>query len=585
MPRNVPAAEMTERPDPVYRFGRFELLTQRRQLLQDGVPVPLGQRAFDLLVVLVERAGDLVTKDELLERAWPGLIVEENNLQVQISGLRKVLGTGAIVTVASRGYSFTLALEAHGVRSAVPDDHVIAVLPLEDLSGRPDEGYFTDGMAEALITDLTKLGGVKVISRGSVIGFKGTREPRAKIGEALGANLIVEGSVLRSGHRVRISARLVRAATDEHLWAERYDRELADVLALQDEVARSIVHAIDKTLRPRPVVPPRRVDPEVYLLDMRGRHFWHQRTEAGFRAALRAFEEAVLRDPTYAPAHVGIAESLNMLSNYGLVPPQQIRPASLAAARRALELDDASADAHRVLAFCEWQFAFAWERAMAEYERALELSPDSSSTTYWFGLFLAVVGDFARAHEFLRRSYVLDPLSRLVPSVQGWAHVFERQYEVALPFFQHVLSIDPDYHLALWFQGEALVELGHFDEGIRSLTRAYELGGRTPRLLGYLGYSHGRAGRADRARACLAELEDRARRGAYVPPYFPALVFSGLGEHDEALAFLEQAYATGDTMLRDLKADPHWDRMRALPRFKALATKMAFPVWNTASLT
>lgn len=578
---------MVAPPDPAYRFGRFELLTPRRQLLRDGVPVPLGQRAFDVLLALVERGGELVTKDELLQRAWPGLVVEENNLQVQVSGLRKVLGANAIVTVASLGYRFGLGSAKHEtavVEPAAAKD-VIAVLPLEDLSRRAEEEYFADGMTEALITDLAKLGGLKVISRGSVIGFKGTRDPLPKIARALGANLIVEGSVLRSGHRVRISARLVRAETNESLWAERYDRELADVLALQDDVARAIAQAIDLTLRPRPATGPRRVDPEVYLLDLRGRHMWHQRTEAGFRAALKIFEEAVARDPTYAPAHVGIAESLNMLANYGLVPATQIRPASLAAARRALELDDASADAHRVLAFAEWQFAFAWDRAKAEYERALELSPNSPSTTYWYGLYLAVVGDFARAHPLLRRAQELDPLSLIVPSVQGWAHVFARRHEDALPFFRHVLGINPDYHVALWFQGEALVELGRYDEGIRSLTRAYELGGHTSRLLGYLGHSHGRAGDAVRARECLAELEERARRGDYVPPYFPALVLGGLGEHDAALDRLEQSWASGDTMLRDLRADPHWDRMRALPRFQALAAKMAFPVSSGSTPT
>ena len=397
----------------------------------------------------------------------------------------------------------------------------IAVLPLENLSGEPAEEYFADGMTEALITDLAKIGGLKVISRGSVMGFKGTKQPLAEIGRALGVDSIVEGSVLRARDRVRISARLVRAETDEYLWAERYDRELADVLALQDEVARAIAHSIDQTLHPRTAAVPRRVDPEVYLLDLRGRHFWHQRTETGFRSALRLFEDAAARDPTYAPAYVGIAESLNMLANYGLVPPQEIRPRSLAAARRALELDENSAEAHRLLAFIHWQFAFEWQEAIAEYERSLELDPHSPGTTYWFGAYLAVIGFFDRAHQLLNRARELDPLSLVVPSVQGWTHIFARQFEDALPYLEQVLRIDPSFHLALWFQGEALVELQRYDEGIISLTRAYELGGRTSRLLGYLGYAYGRAGQEDRARESLAELETRAQHHDYVPPYFP----------------------------------------------------------------
>ena len=221
---------------------------------------------------------------------------------------------------------------------------------------------------------------------------------------------------------MRISARLVRAETDEYLWAERYDRELADVLALQDEVARAIAQSINQTLHPRTAAMPRRVDPEVYLLDLRGRHFWHQRTETGFRSALRLFEDAAWRDPTYAPAYVGIAESLNMLANYGIVPPQQIRPRSLAAVRRALELDENSAEAHRLLAFIHWQFAFEWQEAIAEYERSLELDPNSPGTTYWFGTYLAVIGFFDRAYQLLNRAQELDPLSLVVPSVRAGRH-------------------------------------------------------------------------------------------------------------------------------------------------------------------
>jgi TolB-like protein/Flp pilus assembly protein TadD len=571
----------TANPIGVYRFGAFELRTSQRQLLKDGRPVVLGQRAFDVLLALVERGGQLVTKNELLDRVWPGLVVEENNLQVQISTLRKVLGTSAIATIASRGYRFTLDGATPGgaadAAEAVRASDAIAVLPLHNLSGQPAEEYFADGMTEALITDLTKIAGLRVISRGSVMGFKGTRQPLSEIGRALGVTALVEGSVLRAGDRVRISIRLVDVRTDEYVWAERYDRELADVLALQDELARAIARAIDQALHPRPRETPRRVDPEVYLLDLRGRHLLHQRTEAGFRAALRMFEDAVAQDPTYAPAYVGMAESLNMLANYGLVPPQQIRPRSLAAVRRALELDEGSADAHRVLAFVHWQFAFEWEKAIAEYERALEIAPNSSSATYWFGTCLAVIGHFDRAHQLLGRAQEMDPLSLLVPSVRGWARIFARQFEAALPILEEVLRIDPGYHVALWFKGEALVELQRHEEGVASLDRAYQLGGRTSRLLGYLGYAYGRAGQAERARECLAELESRERRQEYVAPYFPALVLSGLEDHAGALERLERAYAGGDTMLRDLKADPQWDRMRSMPRFEALMRKMAYP--------
>jgi TolB-like protein/Flp pilus assembly protein TadD len=561
----------------IYRFDRFELHTNRRELLEDGLPLAVGQRAIDVLTALIERAGELVTKDELLERVWPGVVVEENNLQVQVSTLRRILGTGAIVTSASRGYRF--ALEVAGqpkLPAQAGGGDLIAVLPLENLSRLQEEEYFADGMTEALITDLAKLGGLKVISRSSVMSFKGTKDPVSKIGRALGASVIVEGSVLRSGDRVRISARLVRAATDEYLWAERYDRDLADVLALQDEVARAIARAIGQTLRPTPVEAPRRVDHEVYLLDLRGRHLTQQRTEAGYRSALKMFEEAAAKDPMYAPAHVGIADSLNNLANHGFVPGQQIRTRSLAAIRRALELDETSPDAHRVLAFSESNAD--WNKAIAEYERALELNPHSPSTNYWFGSCLAVVGHFERAHELLQRAQELDPLSLMVPTVQGLTHVFARRFEEAFLFFDRVLSIDPDFHPALRYQGQALVEMHRYDEGISAITRSYELGGKPSRLLGYLGYAYGRAGKKERARECLEELDALARDGQYVSPYFPALVLSGLEEQEAALDRLERAELLGDQMVRDyLMVDPPWDRMRAQPRFQTLIRKMGYP--------
>lgn len=457
--------------------------------------------------------------------------------------------------------------------------HAIAVLPLANLAGQDDEEYFAEGMTEALITDLAKVG-LKVISRGSVMGFKATRPSLAEIGRALGVAAVVEGSVLRSGSRVRISARLVDIRTEECLWAERYDRDLADVLALQDDVARAVAVSIGRTLLGQAPPPRRRVDPEVFLLDLRARHLWHQRTEAGFRAALRLFDDAVARDPAYAPAYLGIAESLNMLANYGLLPPKEVRPRVLAAVERALELDPDSADAHRLLAFIRWQYDFRWQEAVCEYERALELAPNASGTTYWFGACLAVIGDLRRADELLERARSLDPLSLVVPSVQGWSRIFARRFQDALPYLDEVLHIDPDFHLALWFRGEALTEMGRHVEAIASLEHAFERGGRTSRLLGYLGHAAGRAGDAARARECLDELAARARSGDYVPPYFPALVHAGLREHAAALDCLEESYAAGDTMLRDLKADPHWDALRSDSRFRSLMAKMAFPAFD-----
>lgn len=455
----------------------------------------------------------------------------------------------------------------------------IAVLPLSNLSHEPEEEYFADGMTDALITDLAKVGRLKVISRGSVMHYKGTTKPLSQIASELNVDAVVEGSVFRAGDRVRISAQLIRTATDEHMWAERYERKLEDILALQDQLARAIAREVDAVLQvPYGAVRsvPRKVDPEVYLLDLRGRHANEKRNESGFRTGVEVFQQAIDRDPTYAPAYAGLAESLSMLANYGIVAPPEVMPRILAAAQKALDLDESSADAHRVLAFVRWQFEFAWHEAMIEYERALELGPNSALTNYWFGIFLAVIGFFDRAHVLLKRAQKLDPLSLVIPAVQGWTYFFARRFEEAIPYYRKVLAVDSNHYLTLWFLGETLVELGNYDEGIAALDKALALSGRISRLLGYVGYAYGRAGRGDDARKMLAELEAR-ERSQYVPPYFPALVHCGLDETEQAIDRLEQAYDVRDTMIRDLKADPHWDRLRSETRFEVLMRKMAYP--------
>jgi serine/threonine protein kinase/tetratricopeptide (TPR) repeat protein len=452
----------------------------------------------------------------------------------------------------------------------------IAVLPLINLSHEPEEEYFADGMTDALITDLAKVGRLKVISRGSVMHYKGTTKPLSQIASELHVDAVVEGSVFRAGDRVRISAQLIRAATDEHMWAERYDRKLEDILALQDQLARSIAGEVDAALQGPSGATPRKVDPEVYLLDLRGRHAIEKRNESSFRTAVEVFQQSIDRDPTYAPSYAGLAESLSMLANYGIVAPPHVISRILAAAQKGLDLDESSADAHRVLAFVRWQFEFAWHEAITEYERALELAPNSALTNYWFGVFLSVIGFFDRAHVLLKRAQELDPLSLVIPAVQGWTYFFARRFEEALPYYRRVLAVDANHHVTLWFLGEALVELGTYDEGIAALDKALALSGRISRLLGYVGYAYGRAGRGDDARRMLAELESRERE-QYVPPYFPALVHCGLGETEPALDRLEQAYAVRDTMIRDLKADPAWDRLCSEPRFQTLMRKMAYP--------
>ena len=455
----------------------------------------------------------------------------------------------------------------------------IAVLPLANLSG-PDEDFFAEGMTDALITDLAKLGRMKVISRTSALQYKGTTKSLKQIASELSVDAVVEGAVLRSGNKVRITAKLVLAATDEHLWAERYDRQLEDVLALQDELVRTIAREVQAKLEDSSgsaqAAPLRKIDPQVYLLQLRGQYMLHQRTESSIRNAIDLFQQAIAIDPTYAPAFVGLSDTQNLLANYGFTPPSDVLARARAAAERALQLDPASAEAHCSLALLSWQLEFNWQKAIDLYEKALHLNSNCWIANYFYGTFLGVIGHFERSHYFVRKAAELDPLSLLVTSIQGWIHYFAREYDKALPYYRAVLRLDSNYYVANWFLGQALVEQGDFAEGIQALQKAFQNSGQTSRTLGYLGYAYGKAGRTSEAQSAVAELQNR-KKDRYVPPYFLALVHSGLGEASQTLDRLEEAYATRDAMIRDLKADSQWDWLHQEPRFQALMHNLNFP--------
>jgi TolB-like protein/Tfp pilus assembly protein PilF len=573
--------------DAIVRFGLFELDLRSRELRQGARCVRLQEQPFEILRAILSRPGDVVTREELQQALWPGgtFVDYEHSLNAAVRRLRSALDDDAdrpryIETLPRRGYRFIAAVEEDGARAEPLAPAVaaarLAVLPFTVLDTSPGYDYFTDGLTEELIAQIGRAGRgrIAVIARGSSMAFKGSSQRAQTIGQALGADYLLEGSVRRDSDRVRIVVRLIDTSTEAALWVETYDRPLTESLSLQADVAARTARSLAVELGAR--LPARAVAADVLMPCLKGRHKWHQRTEAGFRAAVKLFEEAIGHDPTYAPAYVGLAESLAMLANYGIVSPNDVRTRALGAVRRALEFDPTSADAHRALAFIHWQFEFAWQAALAEYEHALALSPNAADTVYWYGVCLGVIGWFDRSHAQLTRAAELDPLSLLVPSVQGWMRYFARKFEDAISLYQRVLTVDPDYHVALWFLGQALVELDRHDEAIAALARALELSGRSARLLGYLGYACGRAGRTAEAERLLSELDNRAL-DSYVPPYFPALVLSGLGRADASLDRLEQAHRQGDTMLRDLKVDPPWDRMRVEPRFRALMRELAFP--------
>jgi tetratricopeptide (TPR) repeat protein len=306
---------------------------------------------------------------------------------------------------------------------------------------------------------------------------------------------------------------------------------------------------------------------------IRGRHLWNKRTEESFRTALGCFQEVIDRDPLQPKAWIGIADTLNLLSNYGLAPPGDSLIRVRAAVAQAVRLEGESGDALRALALAAWQFEFDWEGADALYRRALELDPTSALTHHWYGVLLGVTRRFGEAIAHFAQAEALDPLSLISLATRGWFTLFAGRPEEAHAIMRRVISLDINYFPAYWFDGQALAVLGRHDEAIRSLTRATELAGRTSRMLGYLGYVTGLAGRRDEARALLDELRHRATED-YVPPYFQALVLAGLDARAEALAELRRAMGCRDTMVRDLAIDTPWWTFREEPEYQALLREM-----------
>lgn len=454
-----------------------------------------------------------------------------------------------------------------------PPITALAVLPLQEIGGAADD-LLGDGITEALIADLARASGLRVISRSSVMRFRNSDASLQEIAQRLGVDALVTGSVRRSGQRIRISVELIEPASERVLWADRYDRELEDVLRLQDEMARAIadgVHArVSQGERGTPT--PRRVDPEVYMLDLKGRSQIELRTHASLRAALSHFREALERDPSYGPSWLGIVRAHNMQANYGLAAAAQVRSDMDNALARAREL---GADAAEVLgehAHMRWQFDYDWAGADAEYRRALELAPNNARIWYWRAIALATSGNVIGGFDDLARAESLDPLSYFMRAADGLMLYFANRLDEALACVRGVIELSPELAPSYWIQGMTLAAAGDPAGAIASLEAASHRMGRIGRVLGYLGYACARGGRENEAHAVLNELESGA-----APAYFRAMVWHGLGERDVALTLLEQALAERESMLREVRVERLWDAVRDEVRFQAVITAMHFP--------
>jgi TolB-like protein/Tfp pilus assembly protein PilF len=478
-----------------------------------------------------------------------------------------VLGLLATAYVMSRARTGNMAQ---------PKIRSLAVLPLKNLSGDPTQEYFADGMTDALIDRLSRMHNLRVISRTSVMQFKNPQLSVPDIAKMLRVDAIVEGSVMRSDNRIRVTAQLIRGATDEHFWSETYDRELRDVFAVQSELAQSIAAKVQVTAtgeEHQRLTAARSVAPEVYESYLKGRFAYNKSgSRTAFEESTGHFKHAIEIDPTFAPAYVGLAKASSQLGTVFVgVPPAQTRPQVISAARKAIELEPDLAEAHAVLANV-LQEQWHWADAEAEYKRALELNPSDADAHALFAMWLLCQGRTKEAVDWAQRGRELDPLAVSGESI-GWILFQSHRYEEAIRELRSVLAVQPDDAGALLYLGFALVANNQPGDAIPVLEKAISVSNGSPAATGVLIRAYSHAGRRADALRLLAELQKRKKAG-YVPAGAFVNAYLGLGENDQAFAWLEQAYKEQSNILQFLKVHPYFDPIRADPRFANLVRRV-----------
>ncbi|TLZ42890.1 MAG: tetratricopeptide repeat protein [Gammaproteobacteria bacterium] len=569
-----------------YEFRQYRLDTRARLLLRNGERVVLTPKAVDLLIALVEAQGQTVDKQELLRRVWPDTVVEEGSLSSHIFQLRRALGEGAggqrfIETIPKRGYRFVSPCAQLG--SSAPTAGVgrlmLVVLPFENLSGGRKHDYFSEGLTEEMISQLARLNPEQlgVIARTSAMQYKSTTKTPQQIGRELGVSHLLEGSVRRAGGRVRITAQLIRVSDATHLWAEGYERELHDILALQAQVARAIAREIQITLTVRADRRLNRVaalDPGAHEAYLRGRHLWNLRTEEGMRKSIAQYEEAIRLQPDYPMVYAGLADSYVMLACRGMVPAKDSLRNAKAAGRKALELDGELGEAHGSLAHVrlhDWD----WEGLERDFQRAIDLHPALPIVYYWYGEYLMSMGRPQEAIAMTRRGQQSDPLSPVLGASLGMILYLARQYDEADTVLQRAHEIDPNHFLPHMRLGLVRLQQHRSAEAIAEFKTAVALADHSTETLAALATAYAMAGKSGAARKLTAQLQ-ASQAEHYVLPYNIAKIYAAAGARERALEWLERAYQEGNPDLIELNSEPLLDSLRGESEFCELMRRIGF---------
>ena len=620
------------------KFGSFEADLRSGELSKQGKRIPLQEQPFRLLSMLLERPGEVVTREEVRQRLWPGTIVDfDHGLNKAISKIRDALGDSAetprfVETVSRRGYRFladvkdaaeldlqsavrqpraadegsdrsvefpTVSVGMSGFkRSFVPwigsgmallllvvgtwffvraqrpvsAIHSVAVLPLSNLSSDASQEYFADGMTDELITQLAQIGALRVISRTSAMTYKNTHKRLADIARELDIQAVVEGSVLRVGDRVRITAQLIRVPADEHLWAQSYEGSFRDTLALQGQVSQAIAEQIKANVSQRErqaMSTARIVNPQAYEAYLKGRYFWNKRDAEGFKKAIEYFQSAIAADPGYAEAYSGLADTYALAGGweYGVLAPQEAAPRAHEAATQAVLLNPMLSEAHTSLAFALDMSTWDWAGAEREFRRAIELNPGYATVHHWYGYHLVMVGRSDEGIAELRKAESLDPLSLIISAGVADVLYISHRFDEAAHQLRKTLEMDPNFAMAHYQMGQVLVQQHRADAAIAEFERAIQLAGHSPAFDANLASAYAISERIAAAHQIAADLERLPDPNGAVYANL-ALIYTSLGRADEAMGWLDKAYQARFEAVMLVR--PPFDPLRGDARFKAL---------------
>jgi TolB-like protein/DNA-binding winged helix-turn-helix (wHTH) protein/Tfp pilus assembly protein PilF len=638
-------------PNSVLRFGTYEVSLQSGEVRKAGLRIKVQQQPMKLLTVLLERPGEVVTREELRSRVWPNESFGDFDqaLNIAIGKLRSALGDSAenprfIETLPKRGYRFIAdvsVLDADGgpkrqepvagdlpatdparkiqdIGLAVaPQDRLwprrrvigslalviiislltfsvwrfrsrnraptgirsIAVLPLENLSGDASQNYFADGMTDELITGLAQISALRVISRTSVMVYKGAHKPLPQIARELNVDAVVEGTVLRSGDQVRITAQLIEAATDRHLWSQSYEGELRDTLALQNRVASAIADQIRISLTPQEqaaLKDAKVVNPEAYESYLKGRYFWNKRTADSLKAALAYFKQAIEEDPKYAQAHSGLADTYALLGDwqYGVMTPKEAFPKAKAAAIKALELDSTLGEAHNSLAFVLDGFDWDLDAGGKEFQRAIELSPGYATAHHWYAWHLSLLGRFDEAIVEMRKAESLDPLSLIINADLAELLSLAHSYDESIRQSRKTIEMDPNFALAHNQLAQAYLQKQMYEEAVAELRKAVTLSGDSSTCIANLARAYIASGKRSEGVKLLGDLKKRSNP-SYSNAAEIAMIYASLGDADQAMTWLEKGF--NERFNPGVLLRPGFDPLRSDPRFQNLLHRIGLP--------